>query len=305
MDESKWVCGRKYVSGRGEEFELLGIQKREKQTYYLVHFLETNNYQYIHTSVLNNASRIKDSSKPHVAGVGYATGTKDKPFSPQDYARAYEIWCAMINRCYLRGTGMRSYKDVEVANEWHDFANFLAWFKSEVYSNSLVSGHSLALDKDLFGNGKKIYSADTCCFLPKSINSLLVNIDFGDFHRDAARNVYHLDVLVAAHGEILSAKVRRRLRSLIDNYAVKYYEHVGFTLKKAFENEFKEKVDLSKVSIGGLLEYDKRVYKFTNLKELKAFVETLETEEGAAQITQICKQNIIRFGESKSMPSHR
>lgn len=305
MGESKWVCGKRYVSGRGEEFELLEKRNRDKQTYYLVRFIETNNYQYVHTAVLNSASRMKDSSRPHVAGIGYATGTKDRPFSPKDDASAYEIWSAMINRCYLRGTGVKSYKDVEVVKEWHDFANFLTWFKSEVYSNSLVLGHSLALDKDLFGKGKRIYSAETCCFLPKSINSLLVNIDFGDLSRDVARNVYHLDISVLAHGEILSAKVRGHLRALIDDYAIRYYGLVGFTLEKVFKDDFKHKVDLSKVSINGILEYNERAYKFTNLKELKAFVETLETEEGAAKIAQICKHNIIRFGESKSMPSHR
>lgn len=305
MNEGKWICGKTYVSGRGEEFEILGKHKRDKQTYYLVRFVETDNYQYVHTAVLNSASRLKDSSKPHVVGVGYAKGTKDKPFRPQDDARAYEIWCAMINRCYLGGVGARSYKDVEVAKEWHDFMNFLKWFETEVYSNTLVLSHSLALDKDLFGKGRRIYSADTCCFLPKPINSLLVNIDFNDFCRDAARNVYHLDMLVATHGEILSTKVRSHLRSLIDDYSIQYYKSVGFTLKRAFGDDFKNKVDLSRVRVGGFLKYDMQVYEFSNLKELKAFVETLETEETAKQITQICKHNIVRLGEGKQMPSHR
>lgn len=304
MNDTKWICGKTYISGRGEEFEVLEKQKREKRTYYLVRFLETNNYQYVYTSVLNSVSRLKDSSKPHVAGVGYAKGTKDNPFSPQEDANAYEVWSSMINRCYLSGSGVRSYRDVEVAKEWHDFMNFQKWFHNEVYSSDLVSSHSLALDKDLFGDGRRIYSAETCCFLPKSINSVLVNVDFDDFCKDTAKNVYHLDVLVSTHGEILSSKVRNRLRSLIDDYAIHYYKLVGFTLKKAFGDDFNKKADLSKVRVNGFLKYESRVYEFSNLKELKAFVETLETEEKAKQITQICKHNIVKLGGNKSMPSH-
>ena len=33
----------------------------------------------------------------------------------------------------------------------------------------------MAVDKDLFGNGNKLYSLEDCCILPQGLNNLIVN----------------------------------------------------------------------------------------------------------------------------------
>lgn len=305
MSENKWEKGGRYINAKGEEFEYIEKVKRERAVYHLVRFVKSNNYQYIHTSVFNNPSRMKDASRPYVAGVGYATGTEQEPFSPQDNVRAYEIWTAMINRCYSRGGGMRSYKDVEVAEEWHNFTNFLAWYKKEVYDGSIIRRYQLALDKDLFGGNSRMYSPETCCFLPKSINSILVGIDFDDYTRDSAKRVYHLEVQLSSYGRVLSSRAREYLSEKVRNYSLKYYRLVGFTLKELFAEVEVEvpKVDLDRIYVYGYLEYDKHIYKFYTLKELKEFVHTLECEEKADRVAKICQGNIMREGKHRKLIS--
>lgn len=303
MSNSKWEKGKVYLTKKGEEFVYLGEAKLAKQFYHLIRFTSSDNYQYVHSCVLNNPSRLRDSSLPHIAGVGYARGTKDKPFAPHLNPKAYEIWCAMINRCYHRGSGIRSYKDVEVSEEWYDFNNFLAWYKKEVYDESIISRYELALDKDLLGGGSRVYSAETCCFLPKSINSILVGMNFEDFTRESARRVYHLEMTLSSYGKILTSKVRELLVGKVNAFRVKYYKLVGFTPEQLFADEFKEEVslDLGKISVYGFLEYKKSVYKFYSLKELKDFVETLENEEKADNVEKIHKDKLMPKGRHRKL----
>lgn len=80
----------------------------------------------------------------------------------------YQIWYGMIKRAYSEKfhTTHPSYIDCEVCKEWLDFQTFAEWF-----NENYIEGY--ALDKDLLIKGNKIYSPNTCCFIPQEINSLL------------------------------------------------------------------------------------------------------------------------------------
>jgi hypothetical protein len=58
-----------------------------------------------------------------------------------------------------------SYTDVQICEEWHNFQNFAEWMSSQVILDS-----SWHLDKDLLVKGSKIYSPETCVFLPPEVN---------------------------------------------------------------------------------------------------------------------------------------
>lgn len=86
----------------------------------------------------------------------------------------YRLWANMLTRCTSED-GKYSYDytvnhnsqyvGVKVSEEWRTFSVFREW----VVQRNWEGNH---LDKDLLGDGK-LYSADTCCFLPSSINSQL------------------------------------------------------------------------------------------------------------------------------------
>ena len=60
------------------------------------------------------------------------------------------------------------YINVTLCNEWLDFNVFKVW-----YENNHIEGYEL--DKDLLRPSSNMYSPDTCCFIPKSINMLITN----------------------------------------------------------------------------------------------------------------------------------
>ena len=53
-------------------------------------------------------------------------------------------------------------------NKFSDFQEFAEWCQSQVGYN-----HDFHLDKDLLRKGNKVYSKDTCVFLPQEVNKLL------------------------------------------------------------------------------------------------------------------------------------
>lgn len=90
-------------------------------------------------------------------GADYRKGSENKRVS-------YLRWSAMMHRCYHNNDERdSSYSGCSVCEEWHDYENFRKWF-----SENYVEGY--CLDKDLIKKGNKIYSPDTCCFLPPRIN---------------------------------------------------------------------------------------------------------------------------------------
>ena len=83
---------------------------------------------------------------------------------------AYKKWSSIKNR--IRGSwkkGNESYINCSISKEWENFETFLAWYES----NYVEGWH---IDKDLFGWDVKIYSEDTCCFIPPRLNTFMVNL---------------------------------------------------------------------------------------------------------------------------------
>ena len=79
----------------------------------------------------------------------------------------FRHWYNMLSRCYCSKTQKRqpAYKGCVVCEEWLLFSNFKKWF-----DENYQKGYDL--DKDILGNGK-LYSPQTCCFVPHEINNLL------------------------------------------------------------------------------------------------------------------------------------
>lgn len=89
--------------------------------------------------------------------------------------RAYTTWQGIKKRCYnSNDKDFKSYGavGVKMCDEWlEDFETFNKWYQDNYYS---VEGEYMAIDKDLFGDGK-LYSPETCCFLPFKLNGLFVH----------------------------------------------------------------------------------------------------------------------------------
>lgn len=93
-------------------------------------------------------------------------GVMDIKLGTKLYPKAYSVWSSILRR--VSGKGKPCYYGVSVCAEWLTFSVFKEWF-----DDNYVDGW--AIDKDLFGDST-IYSPDTCCFIPKRLNSMLVGL---------------------------------------------------------------------------------------------------------------------------------
>ena len=77
----------------------------------------------------------------------------------------------MLKRCYSKKCQKKqpAYKGCIVCEEWHNFQNFAKWYEENYYD---VDGERMCLDKDILVKHNKIYSPDTCIFVPETINLL-------------------------------------------------------------------------------------------------------------------------------------
>lgn len=80
---------------------------------------------------------------------------------------AYKVWENMLSRCYTSSyqRNLKTYIGCTVHSDWHSFTQFRAWWLL-----NYVDGWEL--DKDLLVVNNKIYSADTCLFVPQWLNNL-------------------------------------------------------------------------------------------------------------------------------------
>jgi hypothetical protein len=109
----------------------------------------------------------KRAMEPVMCGIGYR-GLEGVDCTSESYIK----WHDMINRCYNAKFHERQpqYKGCTVCEEWLNYSNFKVW-----YDQHKISGMSLDLDKDILFKGNKVYSPETCCFVPHAINTLFLN----------------------------------------------------------------------------------------------------------------------------------
>jgi len=89
---------------------------------------------------------------------------------------AYRVYDGIRARCRCRKATEsihKCYIETEMWQGWiDDPKSFVRWYLEHYYE---VEGEVMSVDKDLFGNGSKMYHPDCCCILPQGLNNLLVN----------------------------------------------------------------------------------------------------------------------------------
>jgi hypothetical protein len=113
---------------------------------------------------------VKNPYDVNVMGVGYIGHGVHKGWEGGKDTKAYSSWVGMLKRCYCEKEQLRSpsYLGCTVEESWLCFQVFAEWYYSQF-------GHDLGyqLDKDLLIKGNKVYSADTCCLVPREVNQLI------------------------------------------------------------------------------------------------------------------------------------
>ena len=126
----------------------------------------------------NNFKRgnIKCPYEPRYYGIGYLGEVKYKMSENGKKTKCYNTWHNMLERCYNPKYQEKypTYKDCEVHESWHNFQTFAEWYNDNYYQ---IHGEVMCLDKDILIKGNKIYSPETCVFVPEKINLLFIKSD--------------------------------------------------------------------------------------------------------------------------------
>ena len=109
-------------------------------------------------------------------GIGYLGEGKYKTRENGKNSDKYVIWHSMLTRCYdpKYQEKYTTYKECKVEEYLLNFQHMGEWIEENYYK---VSGEKMCLDKDILCKGNKIYSRDTCIFVPERINNLFVKKD--------------------------------------------------------------------------------------------------------------------------------
>ena len=120
------------------------------------------------------SGNVKDRYLPSVYGVGII-GSKYPTKVNGVHTKEYTLWCSMLQRCYSEAFKKKylTYDVCEASENFKYYEYFYEWCNKQI-------GFGMAdfeLDKDLLIKGNKVYSENTCIFIPSEINLVLVKSD--------------------------------------------------------------------------------------------------------------------------------
>ena len=163
-----------------------------------VQFLKTG-YEAIVHLVQVKSGEVKDKYLPSVYGVG-VLGNKYPSEINGVKTKEYTLWCNMLKRCYSDNIKKKqpTYEGCEVSDNFKSYEYFYEWCHNQIGFG--VRGFEM--DKDLLVKGNKVYSEDSCVFIPKEINSLLTK-------RETLRGEHLIGVCWYSKSKVFVAQVNK------------------------------------------------------------------------------------------------
>ena len=176
----KDCVGKVYKSKLSGDFKIL---KYNDKTNVEIQFLKTGYEMVARLHNIRNGE-VKDPYSPSVCGVG-VLGTKYPSKINGVQTKEYTLWCSMLERCYsdVYKKHRPTYDGCEVSDNFKSYEYFYEWCHKQIGFDN----EGWQLDKDLLVKGNKVYSENTCVFLPNEINLLLTK-------RTASRGEYLIGV---------------------------------------------------------------------------------------------------------------
>ena len=87
--------------------------------------------------------------------------------------KGYALWSSLLKRCYNPKVQQEkpTYIGCSVSENFKNYSYFHDWCQTQIGFGQ----EGFDLDKDLLLRGGKTYSEDTCLFLPRELNTLLIS----------------------------------------------------------------------------------------------------------------------------------
>lgn len=135
----------------------------------------------------------------------------------------YDIWNSMQKRCKDAGYPM--------SETFAKYKTWIAWAKDQKGFKEVDKfNRPFRLDSDMFSNGEKTYSEDTCVFIPEHLNQIYktsykdkkeLGVDFRKGSYRARINMFNKQVIIGTY---------KREEDAIAAYRAKRSEYVGLLL---------------------------------------------------------------------------
>jgi hypothetical protein len=188
------------------------------------------------------SGKVKNVYDRSVFGMGYIGEGKYRVTVNGEFTAEYMSWASMLKRAYSKKFHEKqpTYKDCKVCDAWLNFQNYAEWYDKNYYE---IDGYRTDLDKDILQKGNKVYSPDTCVFVPQFINTLFLK-------RESQRGSLPIGVKICSNNK---KKFEAQCRN---NTGKRIYLGLYDTPKEAFQSykTFKENLikDTAKEYKGGI-----------------------------------------------------
>lgn len=184
--------------------------------------------------------QIKNPYYRSVYGVGYLGEGKYLATIDGKHTNQYKEWIGIFVRCYNEKKLKKNitYEDCVIHEEWHNFQNFAKWYDDNYYE---INDEKMHIDKDILFKGNKVYSPETCVFVPQNINKLFTK-------RQNYRGKYPIGVSFNKNNDSFVARVNKNKKSIflgcydIPEKAFEVYKTEKEKCIKEIADEYKSKI---------------------------------------------------------------
>ena len=220
--------GETNITNEGCLIKIIDCNVRNEY-YITIEFQDEYHYTKNTTYSIFKDGRIKNPYHKSICGKGFFGETNiDK--------KSLLCWKRMIERCYSENFIIKNqtYKDCSVCDNWLCYANFKKWYDENYYE---IDGENIALDKDILVKGNRVYSPETCIFVPQRINNLFVK-------SNKIRGNLPIGVTFCKRDKVFkSACIGSSSKSFKDvHQAFLYYKQAKEKYIKQVANEYKDKI---------------------------------------------------------------
>jgi len=156
----------------------------------------------------------------------------------------YDSWKSMLSRCseafWVKNP---TYVGTTCSENFKSYSYFYKWYHQQQSKGARdVKGNKWCLDKDILVKGNKLYSEDTCVFVPQRINTLLIN-------SGAIRGEFPVGVTLDKRGTKYTARCcgadGRKVLGYFNTAEEAFHAYKVFkeNLIKQVANEYKDQLD--------------------------------------------------------------
>ena len=224
--------GETYTNKHNTKYEIIYYNNKNDVA---IKFLDKHQYILRTDYYSCKNGNVRNPYDKTVYNIGYKGQTTVKN-EYGDIKLSYKIWYHMLKRCYDINFHKKepTYTNCTVCDEWLCYANFEKWFNENYYE---LTNEKVCLDKDILFKHNKIYSPQTCCFVPQKINTMFTK-------SDASRGDLPIGVTQKNKGcgyQVVVSKFYLGTFNTIKE-AFEVYKNYKENLIKKKANEYKDKI---------------------------------------------------------------